>query len=368
MTKFIGEQFEIIRFLDKGGQGEVFLVKSTLDNKQYALKVIKNHTVKAIKRFKLEIKTLKSIDSQYVVKITSENISDDDSEEKELYYVMELAKYGTLKDNNYYINDLELCLKLFKYVCLGVKSIHDKGLLHRDLKPSNILLLNHQRDIKISDFGLSYELNENNEKITEIREKVGAIYFSAPEVTSLPPNPTKKSDIFSLGKILYFMITGKYSKNLEESLSIKDFVQHRLADKTNDLINRMCTYEPKNRIDSVDEIIEIIDDLLGNKISETKLTLTVLQYRIFKFIRSFDYNSTNFEDILNYIFLFYDIDSSSGLFPRIMFSSKTPRSEFTEKVEKSLEVLEKNNIINFKNGKYNYIKNESNELLFKENK
>lgn len=361
----IGEQFEVIKSIGEGGQGEVFLVKNTSDKQKYALKVIKkNYSEKAINRFKKEINSLKQISSSFVVEIISENISDKKTDDNEIYYVMEFAKYGTLCDNDYYVNDLNLCLELFRKICQGVKAIHDKDLLHRDLKPSNILLVQSQRNIKISDFGLSYELNETDKKITELREKVGAIYFSAPEQTSLPPKPTQKSDIFSLGKILYFMITGKTSKDLEEDLSIKDFTTHKSADKVNNLINKMCAYQPKDRIESVDKIIEIIDDLSGNTI-KTEFTFTVLQYRILKFIRSFKYSSVDFDKILKYLLPFYDVDTSGGLMPVLMFNSKISRSRFVEMVETSVETLERNNIIEFKDGSYKYLNNEKNKTLFK---
>jgi len=366
MVKIIGEQFEVIKSIGKGGQGEVFLVKNILDKQKYALKAIKkNYSKKALARFKKEINSLKQINSPFVVEIISENISDQKIDDGEIYYVMKLAKYGTLYDNDYYIKDLNLCLELFKKICQGVKAIHDKNLLHRDLKPSNILLVQNQRDIKISDFGLSYKLNETDEKITEIREKVGAIYFSAPEQTSFPSNPTKKSDIFSLGKILYFMITGKKSKDLEEDLSIKDFITHKSADKVNNLINKMCAYEPKSRIESVDKVIDIIDNLLGNPIVKTEFTLTTLQYRILKFIRSFKYSSVDFDKVFKYLLSFYDVDTSGGLMPLIMFNSRISRPKFVEMVEASMETLERNNIIKFEDGNYKYLNNEKNETLFK---
>ncbi len=259
LDKLIRKKFGVIKELGHGGQGKVYLVKTLLDNKEYALKLIDKTSEESFKRFRKEVTSLKSIKSNYVIKIISENITDKDNEN---YYVMELARYGTLQDHNYYINDVETSLKLFKKICLGVKAAHDKGILHRDLKPKNILLVNDERDVKVSDFGLSYELDKTDEEITKIREKVGTNYFSSPEQTSLPPNPTKRSDIFSLGKILFYMITGNKSADFDEKLSIDSFVNHKYSDKIDVLINKMSSFEPKNRYEDIDEVIKAIDKLL----------------------------------------------------------------------------------------------------------
>ena len=90
---------------------------------------------------------------------------------------------------------------IFKQITLGVKHMHDRGVVHRDLKPDNIMFSN-EKQVKIVDFGLALVLGPG--ELATIQS--GSIAFSAPEVHSKVPYDSK-ADIWSLGAILYFMLT-----------------------------------------------------------------------------------------------------------------------------------------------------------------
>ena len=156
------------------------------------------------------------------------------------------------------------CLKLFRRICEGVLVIHEQGIIHRDLKPSNILLVNDEKDIRIGDFGICYiDIEKDEHRITSIREMVGPVYFSAPEQTLLPPDFSTWSDIYSLGRILYFMLTGRYKFSPSSGyLPVAKMLQDPQLGRLDKLIVRMISFDPKNRPASVKTIIKELDDIL----------------------------------------------------------------------------------------------------------
>jgi len=156
---------------------------------------------------------------------------------------MEYAEYGNLREHNYFKGDIDLSIKLFCEVCEGVSAIHAAGYYHRDLKPSNILVCADQRDLKVGDFGLCLPPDGSDRDKTPGRDNVGPIYFTAPEQTSNPPTVSAKSDIYSLGRILHWMISGKYKYRpgdpYEPVSVILGFSQQLEVDR---LIERMVSF------------------------------------------------------------------------------------------------------------------------------
>jgi serine/threonine protein kinase len=115
------------------------------------------------------------------------------------------------------------------------------------------------------------------------------MYFAAPEQTSLPPLFTKKSDIYSLGKILLFMITGEFKFAAgAEYISVASQVKHDLSNGVDALIKRMLSFAPQQRPAEITEIIKAIDALLGNKNGQKPGAFkpSQLQHRALKYIYS----------------------------------------------------------------------------------
>ena len=104
-------------------------------------------------------------------------------------------------------------------ILLSVDYFHQRGIIHRDLKPSNILIFNSsttQKEVKIADFGFAKDLNE--EELDKVQLVCGRIGYHAPDVLKLEKQ-SLKSDMFSIGVVLYNMISGKHlfdGKNQEE--------------------------------------------------------------------------------------------------------------------------------------------------------
>jgi len=361
--KIIADRFKVVDKIGEGGQGTVYKVHDTVnDNKEAALKILKRkYLPKDIKRMKNEAEVLSGINSDNIIKIISTNLDkcDENNFKSEPYIVMEYARYGTLRQHNYFNGEIDFSLKLFEKICQGVSELHNKDVIHRDIKPSNILLVNDEKDIKVGDLGLCF-INLENEseraaEISKIREKVGAIYFAAPEQTSLPPTYTKKSDIYSLGRVLYYMITGEYEfKPTDEYQSVSVSLGLEKTLPVDNLIRKMISFDPKDRPSDIQTVIADIDDLLGNKPKKLDFEFTMMHIRILKFIKSDEISYATTVDILDYVANFYDIDHDyNPLLSRGLLGVYKMRwSTFAHKVETCLDQLEHEGYIRFSRGNY----------------
>lgn len=187
----------------EGGQGRVYVVvDSTGELKgEYILKELKNP--KRVGRFEREMDAIRTLPPhENVVELVEKP---DRRDAQKPVYVMERAE-GTLAD---LVNkDLELshALELFEQICAGVAHCHAHGVVHRDLKPDNVLVFG--KTLRVSDFGLSFLLDDEV-RLTETGEAVGPRFYMAPELEDgRTSNVAATADVYSLGKILYFLLSG----------------------------------------------------------------------------------------------------------------------------------------------------------------
>jgi serine/threonine protein kinase len=353
----VDNRFRIVKILGKGGQGTIYLVEDTInDNARRALKTLRKEILpKNLGRMQREVLALKGIKSEFVLSMEATNLDTYQLDSEEVpYFVTEFAEYGTLRKHNYFNGEIDLSLRLFRDICEGVLAVHAAGIIHRDLKPSNVLLVENEKDVRVGDFGLCYiDLEEDKERATSIREKVGPLFFAAPEQTSLPPNFTKRSDIYSLGRILDFMITGAYEfVPGDEYNPVTVRLGMKKSHPVDTLISKSTSFDPGNRPASVENVIEEIDKLLGiEPEEEPTLELSKMQERILKYIRSYSPASVSLGKILDYLVNFYNV--ARGSLPRaVNFTGRLNWQEFVDRVENSLEQLEEAELVTFERGEY----------------
>jgi len=204
MSELYGNRWELIKSLDEGGQAHVFLVKDAKNqgDRMFVLKRLKN--LNRLDRFKKEIEIVRHLQDDHVVKIF-----DFKAEGEKPYFVTSYYEGGNLKDarNRWKENPL-IALGLFKTICETINNLHrmEPPIIHRDLKPENIFLRSKDKlDPVIGDFGVCYF--ENGQRITLIEEAVGPRLFMAPELEDgREDKVTPKADVYSLGKLLYWML------------------------------------------------------------------------------------------------------------------------------------------------------------------
>lgn len=258
----IGKQilnYRIESLIGQGGMGSVFLASNINIDQKVAIKVLNpglTNNAEIRKRFEREATTLASLDHQNIVKFLNyfEN-------EEGIFLIMEFVKGMTLDD---YINDVtgpipaEKTLDLFSQILDAFSYAHDQGIIHRDIKPSNIIITKDLK-IKILDFGIARIIKESVPSVTKTGTKIGTAMYMSPEQVR-GKEVDKRSDIYSLGIVLYQMITGRAPyddttlsefdinvKVVEEKLPrAKEFYPF-VSDKVQAIIDKAVEKSPDNR-------------------------------------------------------------------------------------------------------------------------
>ncbi len=208
--------YRVIRVIGQGGMGTVWLAEQERPvRRQVALKLVRSDSggQQVITRFEAERQALALMDHPNIAKVLEAGTTSQGSP----YFVMELVDGTPL---NKFCDEQKLNihdrLKLFVQVCKAVGHAHQKGIVHRDLKPSNILvgLMEGQAVAKVIDFGLAkatrpeFELTEDTLH-TEFGRVVGTIQYMSPEqANSNSRDIDTRSDIYSLGVMLFELLTG----------------------------------------------------------------------------------------------------------------------------------------------------------------
>jgi WD40 repeat protein len=201
--------FEIIEELGSGSFGWVFRARERSLNRIVALKILKPEmTVRpdALARFEREARKA-SLKHDHVVAVHRfEKPSGFPP-----YLVMEYVEGETLEARLRREGKLtpEAAASIARQVALGLAAAHENGMVHRDIKPSNILLDKHTGRAKISDFGLARDVANESIAVTGVGELAGTVPYMSPEHFRAPEKIDGRSDVFSLGVVLYQMLTGQ---------------------------------------------------------------------------------------------------------------------------------------------------------------
>jgi len=209
-------RYEVIEELGKGGMGKVYRVEDKKIKGEIALKLIKPEIAadkKTIERFSNELKMARMISHRNVCRMF------DLGEEKGSHYItMEYVPGEDLKSSIKRMGPLSAGKTIFiaKQVCDGLAEAHRLGVVHRDLKPQNIMI-DKDGNARIMDFGIARSLKTKG--ITAAGVMIGTPEYMSPEQVEVK-DVDQRSDIYSLGVILYEMVTGRVPFEGETPLSI----------------------------------------------------------------------------------------------------------------------------------------------------
>lgn len=201
MAQVYDNRWKIEKPLGEGGQAYTYLVSDQQDTGEtlYVLKRLKN--IKRLERFKREIEAIQKLSHKNIVDLIDFNL-----EGNRPYLVTEYCSNGSLdKAYPFWHDSPVIALHLFLKILAGIEYAHSMGIVHRDIKPGNIFLREDNSPV-IGDFGISYF--EDGERLTLTREAVGPKLYIAPELEDgRLASVTAKSDIYSLGKVLYWLLS-----------------------------------------------------------------------------------------------------------------------------------------------------------------
>ena len=214
-TIFAG-RFEVIEELGKGGMGKVYKVLDKEVNEKIALKLLKPEIAteeKTIERFRNELKFARKIGHPNVCRMYDLNREGDTH-----YITMELVSGEDLKSTITRIGQFPIgkTISIAKQVCDGLSEAHRLGVVHRDLKPQNIML-DKEGNARIMDFGIARSLKAKG--LTGAGVMIGTPEYMSPEQVEVK-EVDQRSDIYSLGVILYEMVTGRLPFEGETSIAV----------------------------------------------------------------------------------------------------------------------------------------------------
>lgn len=211
----ISDRYKLIREIGSGGMAKVFLAEDLILERQVAVKLMAynfHNDEASLRRFKREALSTTELLHSNIVNVV------DVGEDETPYIVMEYVEGYDLKDyiKAHHPIPYKKTIKIMMQILSAVEYAHRHNIIHRDLKPQNILIA-HDETIKITDFGIAVALSENS--ITQTNSLLGSVHYISPE-QARGSMATKQSDIYSLGILLYELLSGKVPFDGESPVSI----------------------------------------------------------------------------------------------------------------------------------------------------
>ncbi len=209
MDKYLGKRldgrYEIHELIGVGGMANVYRCTDTIDDREVAIKILKDEYLnneEFIRRFKNESKAIAMLSHPNIVKVYDVSFGD-----MIQYIVMEYIDGITLKEyiDRQGIIEWKDALHLTTQILKALQHAHECGIVHRDIKPQNIMLL-QDGTIKVTDFGIARFSDKATRTMTE--QAIGSVHYIAPE-QARGDVTDGKTDIYSVGVMLYEMLTGK---------------------------------------------------------------------------------------------------------------------------------------------------------------
>lgn len=195
-------KFKDKKRIGEGGFGEVWKCERVVDGAVFARKKLTNADPGEADRFQREVRILASLDHPNVVKVISKSLDAGAPNS----YVMPIYQKSLDDDLSKLVGDEPRIHVIFTSILDAVEYAHGQGVLHRDLKPSNVLM-NSDTDLVVSDFGHGRILDSKSTRQTLTGDRLGTLAYVAPEQFKDAKRADVRSDVFSLGRMLYELYT-----------------------------------------------------------------------------------------------------------------------------------------------------------------
>ena len=204
----LGTEFQLLHRLGQGSQGVVYRAKDLNLQREVVIKLLAPKMLQSpefVERFKREARLLASIQSPYVVPIFRVG----ELPSGKMFMVMEFVQGTTLREYRQSETlGIHQSATIAKQIAVGLSAVHQKHLVHRDLKPENILMDAQDQQVRIADFGLAFDSNEEA-RITMEGTLAGTPAYMSPEQVLHPQSVDFRADLYSLGVVLYELLTSQ---------------------------------------------------------------------------------------------------------------------------------------------------------------
>ena len=268
----INDRYQIIRTIGEGGMANVYLAYDTILNRNVAVKILRGdlaHDEKFVRRFKREAISASSLNHPNIVEMY--DVGEDNGDN---FIVMEYIDGRTLKSLVKKRGSLTLpeVIDIMLQLTSAIACAHESYIIHRDIKPQNVMILDDGR-VKITDFGIA--IASNAADLTQTNSVMGSVHYLPPEQAN-GEGATVKSDVYSLGILMYELLTGSVPfkgdnaveialKQLKEAIpSVREY-NSEIPQSIENIILKACAKNPKNRYDSVKEMHEDLKTALSRE-------------------------------------------------------------------------------------------------------
>lgn len=270
--KILGNRYEIIEKIGNGGMATVYKSKDRVLNRYVAVKILRDEFTtdeEFIKRFRIEAQSAASLTHPNIVSIF------DVGNEGSLYYiVMELIKGKTLKEIITEENGplpWKWSLNVVTQIASALETAHKNNIVHRDIKPHNIIIT-EDGIAKVTDFGIAKAVS--NSTITAFGTTIGSVHYFSPE-HARGGYTDAKSDLYSLGVVMYEMLTGRvpFDADTPVSVALKHMQEDPIEPKelndnipqvVNDIIMKAMQKDVNLRYQSATEMLKDLNAALKN--------------------------------------------------------------------------------------------------------
>ena len=273
----INDRYQIIKTLGEGGMANVYLAHDNILDRNVAVKVLRGDLAndeKFVRRFQREALSASSLSHPNIVEMY--DVGEDDGQ---YYIVMEYVDGKTLKQVLKQRGHLSITevVDIMLQLTDGLAHAHDAYIIHRDIKPQNIMILSNGM-IKITDFGVATALNST--QLTQTNSVMGTVHYLPPEQAN-GKGSTVRSDIYSMGIMMYELLTGLVPykgesaveialKHLREPLPSVRKVDPTIPQSIENVMIKATTKNPKNRYTDAREMHEDIKTALDDSRKDEK--------------------------------------------------------------------------------------------------
>lgn len=259
----INDRYQIIKTIGEGGMANVYLAYDTILDRNVALKVLRGDLAndeKFVRRFQREALSASSLSHPNIVEMY--DVGEDDGQ---YYIVMEYVEGKTLKQLIKKRGALTVSevVDIMLQLTDGLAHAHESYIIHRDIKPQNILIMENGL-VKITDFGIAMAMNAA--QLTQTNSVMGSVHYLPPEQAN-GKGATVKSDIYSLGILMYELLTGTIPfkgenaveialKQMKEPLPDVTIENPDIPQSIENILLRATAKNPKNRYKNVKEMYD----------------------------------------------------------------------------------------------------------------